>query len=53
MNEDDLKLTMLDSFIRLMDQARLQGDTKKMENFARLVHECWAEILEDEENDNE
>ena len=46
LNDDELRLALFDSLIELMEKARRAGDTEKLSNYARLVHETYQAILE-------
>lgn len=46
--EQDLRVQMLDSLIELMDKARREKDATMLDAYARLVHECWNAMANEE-----
>jgi len=48
----DLQLLMFDALINLMDEARLNKDAEALINYARLVHETW-QAMGDEQGEQD
>lgn len=53
LNNEELSWVMLDSLINLMNEARLDKDATKFDSYARLVHEIWCSLINEDLEENE